>query len=96
MATRVIKEAADSVWQDAAPGATVLEEPAVLGVQDLGDSAVTIRLMMKVDPGEQWAVGRLVRRRIKDGLDAAGVEIPFPQQAVWLRSASEEAARLDV
>jgi small-conductance mechanosensitive channel len=94
LATRVIKEAADSVWRDSAPGATVLEEPNVLGVQDLGDSAVTIRLMFKVDPGEQWAVSRLARRRIKDALDAAGVEIPFPQQVVWLRSASGETAPL--
>ena len=94
LATRVIKEAADSVWRDSAPGATVLEQPNVLGVQDLGDSAVTIRLMFKVDPGEQWAVSRLARRRIKDALDAAGVEIPFPQQVVWLRSAAGETAPL--
>jgi len=92
LASRAIKEAADSVWRDALPGATILEEPMILGVEDLGDSAVTIRLMIKVDPGEQWAVSRLVRRRIKDGLDAAGVEIPFPQQAVWLRSVPEESA----
>lgn len=93
VATRAIKEAADSVWRESAPGATVLEEPTVLGVQDLGDSAVTIRLMLKVDPGEQWAVSRLVRRRVKDALDAAGVEIPFPQQVVWLRSAPAEGGR---
>jgi small-conductance mechanosensitive channel len=92
LATRVIKDAADSVWRESAPGATVLEEPKVLGVEDLGDSAVTIRLLLKVDPGEQWAVARLARRRIKDALDAAAVEIPFPQRAVWLRPANEEPA----
>ncbi len=92
LATRAIKEAADSVWRDALPGATILEEPTVLGVEDLSDSAVVIRLMLKVDPGEQWAVSRLVRRRIKDGLDAAGVEIPFPQQTVWLRSPEPQEA----
>ncbi|HUU61080.1 MAG TPA: mechanosensitive ion channel family protein [Acidimicrobiia bacterium] len=92
LATRVIKEAADSVWRESAAGATVLEEPQILGVEDLGDSAVTIRLVLKVEPGEQWAVARLARRRIKDALDAAGVEIPFPQRAVWVHFAEPEAA----
>jgi len=64
---------------------SVLEEPQILGVEDLGDSVVTIRLVLKVEPGEQWAVARLARRRIKDALQAAGVEIPFPQRVVWLR-----------
>src|SRR4030066_239625 len=31
LATRVIKEAVDSVWREAAAGATVLEEPQILG-----------------------------------------------------------------
>ena len=92
LATRVIKEAVDSVWREAAAGATVLEEPQILGVEDLGDSAVTIRLVLKVEPGEQWAVARLARRRIKDALDAAGIAVPFPQRAVWIHFAEPEAA----
>ena len=86
LATRVIKEAADSIWLEAAENTTVLEEPRVLGVEDLGDSAVALRLVLKVDPGEQWAVARVARRRIKDALDAAGIEGPMPQQVVWVRS----------
>jgi small-conductance mechanosensitive channel len=39
-----------------------------------------------VDPGEQWAVARVARRRIKDALDVAGIEGPMPQQVVWVRS----------
>ncbi len=90
LATRVIKEAVDSVWRGAAAAATVLEEPQILGVEDLGDSAVTIRLVLKVEPGEQWAVARLARRRIKDALDTAG--IGTPQRAVWIHFAEPEAA----
>jgi len=90
LASRVIKEAADSVWRQALPGATVLEEPQVLGVEELGESTVTIRLVLKVDPGEQWAVARLARRRIKDALEAARLEIPLPQQTVLVRFADAE------
>lgn len=92
LATRVVKEAADSIWREQPAEATVLEEPQVWGVEDLGDSAVILRLALKVEPGEQWAAARLARRRVKDALDRAGVEIPLPQRAVWLRSPGAPAA----
>lgn len=91
-ATRVIKEAADAVWRERLPEATVLEEPEVLGVEDLGDASVTVRLVLKVEPGEQWAVARLTRRRIKDALEAAGIENPLSQQTVWVRFPETEPA----
>lgn len=87
LATRVIKETADALWRDRSPDATILEEPQVLGIEDLGESSVTIRLLLKVDPGEQWAVARLARRRIKDALAVAGIENPLAQQTVWVRFA---------
>ena len=45
---------------------------------------------MKVDPSEQWATARILRRRIKDAFDAEGIEIPFPQRVVWLRRLDTE------
>ena len=39
-----------------------------------------------VEPSKQWAVERELRLRIKEALDDAGMEIPFPQTTVWLRS----------
>lgn len=92
LATRVITEAADAIWRERLPQATVLEEPQVLGVEDLGESSVTIRLVLKVEPGEQWSVARLARRRIKDALEAAGIDNPLSQQTVWLRFPDAEPA----
>ncbi len=85
-AERLIKDAADSLWNDEHSGLVILEEPELWGVELLGDSSVTIRIAVKCVPEDQWAVGRALRSRIKDRLDLAGIEIPFPQQSVWVRS----------
>jgi small-conductance mechanosensitive channel len=82
-AQRVIKEAADAVWKEEN---AILEEPAIWGVENLGAHGVALRLVVKTRPSEQWRVSRLLRERIKLALDAAGIDIPFPQQTVWHRT----------
>lgn len=84
-AAEIIKAVADSVWHDHLENATVLEEPEIWGVEEFGADAVAIRLVLKVEPGEQWATAREVRKRLKAAFDAAGIVIPFPQRTVWLR-----------
>ncbi|MBP1633385.1 MAG: mechanosensitive ion channel family protein, partial [Acidobacteria bacterium] len=91
LATRVIKEAADAIWHEQPVDATILEEPEVLGIESFGEASVRLRLTLKVDPGEQWSAARLARRRVKDALDAAGIDGPLPQQVVWLRPAAGPA-----
>ncbi len=91
LASTVIKRVADEVWRESLPGATVLEEPELWGVEQLGPDAVVIRLVIKTKPGEQWAVSRLIRQRLKTAFDEAGVEIPFPQRTVWLREQPADA-----
>ena len=86
VATAVIKDVADGVWEEQLPSATIVEEPAILGVQDFGESSVSIRLMAKTEPAEHWATARELRARIKVALDEAGIDIPFPQRTVWLKS----------
>ncbi|ELK44251.1 mechanosensitive ion channel family protein [Halobacillus sp. ACCC02827] len=56
------------------------EGPNVLGVQSLGSSDVVIRILGKTENMEQWAVERDMRKAMKEALDAAGIEIPYPHQ----------------
>jgi small conductance mechanosensitive channel len=89
-AMAVIKEVADSVWEEAIPNATIVEEPEIWGVENFGSNAIAIRLAVKVEPGEQWATSREIRRRLKEKFDAVGIEIPFPQRTVWLHEVADE------
>ncbi|MEQ8841024.1 MAG: mechanosensitive ion channel family protein [Acidimicrobiales bacterium] len=82
----VIQRVADELWDDGRWGGDeVMERPEVWGVQSLGSDSVAIRLVVKTEPSEQWRVERELRMRLKNALDAAGIEIPFSQRTVWLR-----------
>jgi small-conductance mechanosensitive channel len=86
LAQGVIQRVADELWEDPEWGGDeVMERPEVWGVQSLGASSVALRLVVKTEPSQQWAVERELRLRLKTALDQAGLEIPFPQQTVWFR-----------
>lgn len=87
-AKSVIKEVADQVWHDHIATATIVEEPEIWGVESFGESAIAIRLVVKTEPGEQWATGREIRGRLIKAFAAEGIEIPFPQRVIWTRSDS--------
>jgi small conductance mechanosensitive channel len=60
----------------------IVEEPQVLGVMDLGESQITIRVIARSLPMKQWAVERELRKRIKEAFDRNGIEIPYPRRVV--------------
>ena len=64
----------------------ILDEPIVLGVESLGADGITLRMIVKTSPGSQWAIQRELREALKASYDNAGIEIPFPQRTVWVRS----------
>lgn len=87
-ASAVIKEVADAVWDEHLPDATIIEEPEIWGVEQFGESAIAIRLVVKTEPGEQFMAGRVIRGRLVDAFAREGIEIPFPQRVVWTRHES--------
>ena len=46
---------------------------------------VTLRVLVKTAPMEQWGVARTLRQRIKARLDHEGIDIALPQRVVWHR-----------
>ena len=84
--SEVILAAATEAYEDPELSDCLLGEPEIWGVEELGDDAVSIRVVCKTGPAAKWEVGRALRLRIKDALDREGIEIPFPQRTVWLRT----------
>jgi small-conductance mechanosensitive channel len=64
---------ADPDWTD-----RLIEPPSVLGVESIVGTTMTIRTMVQCVPGEQFAVQRELRERLKTALDSAGVKGPPP------------------
>ncbi len=60
-------------------------------VDELGDSAVVLRLRCWTATPEYHAVRRALTARGKAALEAAGLSIPFPQRAVHVQAAATPA-----
>lgn len=58
----------------------------ILGVDSFGPSEVVIKMRIKTQPLQQWAVKREYLRRIKQVFDKEGIEIPFPHRSLYLGS----------
>jgi small-conductance mechanosensitive channel len=81
----IMKGVAEGMSNEETWNTKLLEKPELLGVQELGDSSVVLRMWVVTEPAAQWDVSRELRRRIKYAFDAAGIEIPFPQMTAHLR-----------
>jgi small conductance mechanosensitive channel len=68
---------ADEDWKD------ILDEaPTYVGVTELADSSVTVRVVARVRPGNQGGISRELNYRLKLAFDAAGIDIPYPQRVL--------------
>ena len=64
----------------------ILQVPQVLGVQELADSAVVIRMIAEVSPLQQWHIQRELRRLIKLTFDRENIEIPYSKMVVYQKN----------
>ena len=81
-AIAVVRDEAAAFSNDAAWKSQLDEPLEVPGVESLGESGIVVRVLARTQPGQQWAVAREFRRRIKMRFDRERIEIPFPQRRV--------------
>jgi moderate conductance mechanosensitive channel len=60
----------------------VLEPPQVQGILSFDESAIALRLAIKVKPSQQSAAEWELRRRIKEAFEREGVEAPFVRRVL--------------
>ena len=53
--------------------------PVYLGVQELGESGVTLRFVVEVEESDIYSVQRILNRDLFVSFREAGVEVPYPQ-----------------
>ena len=81
-AQEVIQQTADALAHDDAWKERILVRPEMWGVESIALDAVTLRLVVKTAPAEQWRVARELRARINLALGAAGIKSsPTPADA---------------
>lgn len=68
----------------AADSRTHEQPPPMVKVTDLGDSSVNFTVRAWCDAGDYWGVKFDMTKAIKEALDGAGVNIPYPQRTVHL------------
>jgi small conductance mechanosensitive channel len=85
----VLRSIGEELAGDADFSPHILAPLEIMGIDDFGDSRVTIKIRIKTAPQKQWMVGRELRRRIKNTFDSRGIEIPFPHVSVYFGEASK-------
>ena len=78
----MIKQVADKMSHDPAWESLILEEPLLLGVDNIDHTGATVRLWIKTLPLKQWDVAREYRRRLKIAFEAADLDFGVPKQVV--------------
>ncbi|HET7657693.1 MAG TPA: mechanosensitive ion channel family protein, partial [Bacillales bacterium] len=63
----------------------IVRPPEVLGVQTLGSSDVTLRVIAETLPMEHWHISREIRKAVKLRFDEIGIEIPYPRLVTYHR-----------
>jgi small conductance mechanosensitive channel len=84
----ILNRVGQELSQDAVFGLGILEPPQVLGVENFGDSQVTLRIVTKTRPLKQWETARELRKRIKAAFDRERIEMPSPHTVVYSRPPS--------
>lgn len=80
-------EAAKKVLLDtvSADSRVIAESGPIVSVNELGDSGIEMGVRFWVNNEDYWPMRFEILGKIKAALDAAGIEIPFPQRVVSIK-----------
>lgn len=90
---QVLREAIETERNKVVAEGRIIDEPAepFVAVVNLGDSSVDFQIRVWCKSEDYWALRFHLLRDVKERLDAAGVEIPFPTRTLFTRPADAPA-----
>jgi len=88
----IVQKIGAELRSDPAVQSKILDDIEILGVTQLGDSSIMLRIRIKVVALEQWGIQRLMLAKLRDALQNAGIEIPLPQRALHITHAESPSA----
>lgn len=68
--------------------------PKVLGVSNIGEAGVDLRIWARAEPLHQWALGRQLRKLVKQTLDEHGIKLGYPRRHIMMYPASGEMSEV--
>ncbi len=71
------KMQSEPLWEE-----KFLEPVEILGVDEISNEGILVRLLIKTQPSQQWSVGREFRLRVKQALDEAGISVALPHHKI--------------
>ncbi|NLZ38403.1 MAG: mechanosensitive ion channel family protein [Firmicutes bacterium] len=84
----VLAELEKIVAEYAAEDPDIVEGPTVLGVSDMTESAVSVRVIARTVPMAQWKVERALRKLIKKRFAELGIKIPYQRHVVYTQDST--------
>lgn len=81
----VLQEAAEAFANDPDFSPSLLDKPEVIGPIDLGNWAITMRVMVKTKPAQRLEITRELQKRVLQACEREGISLPSPRQQVWIR-----------
>ena len=79
---QVVNQVGEQVYASPDWNEILEEAPSYVGVTELADSCVTVRVVARVRPGNVGGITRELNYRLKMAFDEAGIDIPYPQRVI--------------
>ncbi|MDO8616597.1 MAG: mechanosensitive ion channel family protein [Dehalococcoidia bacterium] len=74
----VVEQVGRELTADSRYGPLLTQSPRTCGVEEVGESGVTLTVTAETRPAARWEVAAELRRRLADAFLAQGIRVPFP------------------
>jgi small conductance mechanosensitive channel len=85
-AMQILKDVHQTLQTDPVWSQQLLGEPDILGVEQLNQDGLVLKLRSQTRPGQQFGLTREFRLRLHQAFKDAGITIPIPQREIQYRT----------